>query len=338
MSLQVVKPGLFTTVQDLGRNGFLHQGVLESGAMDRISLRTANMIVGNDENDAVLELTLNGPEIKMEADCLITVTGGGIVPVINGTPFSLGVPIFIPAKSNLNFQPANHGSRAYLAVAGGIDVPVVMDSKSTYVRAGIGGLEGRSLDKGDRLHVGKKKEKAKKRLQSISEKASGKPLAEQWGANGPLLERSRKTIRVFPGTHFDQFTSTSQKQFFQQSYTVSSRSDRMGYRLQSNEPLKRRESTSLLSEPVAFGTVQVPSDGQPIVLMADRQTTGGYPRFAQVAAVDIGKIAQSRPNEPVSFEKITLEEAESLLIRQEKAMREREIGIHLKWGDTDVFS
>ncbi|QQK74774.1 biotin-dependent carboxyltransferase family protein [Salicibibacter cibarius] len=334
MSLFILKAGLFTTIQDRGRIGFLQQGVLESGAMDRIALQSANAIVGNHENEAVLEMTMNGPEVKVERDSLIAVTGGGMVPTVNGTAYSLGVPLFVPAESTLAFKPVALGYRAYLAVAGSLDVPVVMNSKSTYVRAGIGGLEGRPLKKGDRLHVGEKDREANRRFEQISQKADGSVFAENWGANGSLLDRGQQKIRAFPGTHFKQFTAKSRERFFQQSFTVSTQSDRMGYRLQAEEdaPIERQESFSLLSEPVAFGTVQVPSDGQPIVLMADRQTTGGYPRFAQVAAVDLGRVAQFRPNEKVMFEPITFQEAETLYLKQARAMRERKIGIALKWG------
>ncbi|AXF56330.1 biotin-dependent carboxyltransferase family protein [Salicibibacter kimchii] len=334
MSLSIMKAGLFTTVQDRGRIGFLHQGVLESGAMDRISLQSANAIVGNHENEAGLEITMTGPEIKFERDSLITVTGGGMMPMINGVAYSLGVPLFVPAESMLTFKSVPYGNRAYLAVAGGIDVPIVMNSKSTYVRAGIGGMKGRALKKDDRLSIGEKGKEANKRFEQISQKANGRAFAKNWGANGRLLDREQQKIRVFPGSHFKQFTTESQKRFFQQTFTVSTQSDRMAYRLQTEEdaPIERQESYSLLSEAVAFGTVQIPNDGQPIVLMADRQTTGGYPRFAQVAAVDLGRFAQFRPNEKIMFEPITLKEAEMLYLKQAQAMQERKIGIALKWG------
>nr|WP_221434283.1 biotin-dependent carboxyltransferase family protein [Geomicrobium halophilum] len=323
--------GLFTTVQDGGRLGFLHQGVLESGAMDRESLKSANCIVGNDENEGALEMTMTGPRIKVEADTLIAVTGGGMVPVINGETYSLGAPLFIPANSELAFKPTNRGCRAYLAVAGGIDVPLVMNSKSTYVRAGIGGFKGRALQKGDRLYIGEKNEEAEKRLAMITSKGGGQPFSERWGANARLLGDGDRKIRAFPGTHYETFTTESQDRFFQSEFTISTQSDRMGYRLHMIPPLEWMESVNLLSEAVAFGTVQVPHDGQPIVLMADRQTTGGYPRIAQVAAVDLGRLAQLRPNETVRFEKITFAKAEELYLQQAQAMHERKIGISLKW-------
>ncbi|SDI71734.1 biotin-dependent carboxyltransferase family protein [Natribacillus halophilus] len=335
MSLHILKAGLFTTVQDGGRIGFLNQGVLASGPMDRISLQSANAIVGNNKNEAGLEMTMLGPEIKVERDSLIAITGSGMEPMIDGEAYSLGVPLFVPAGSTITFKPMSRGYRAYLAIAGGIAVPVVMNSKSTFVRAGIGGLDGRALEKEDRLHIGEKEEKAQERFEKISKKAGGHVFAENWGANGRLLDREQQKIRAFPGTHFEQFTRKSQEQFFQHPFTVSTQSDRMGYRLQTEDgdpPLELTESFSLLSEAIAFGTVQVPHDGQPIVLMADRQTIGGYPRLAQVAAVDLARVAQFRPNETFMFEQITFAEAESLYLKQAQAMREREIGISLKWN------
>ncbi|WP_059105520.1 biotin-dependent carboxyltransferase family protein [Shouchella shacheensis] len=332
MSFHVVKGGVLTTIQDLGRTGFLDQGVLESGAMDRISLRTANLLVGNEESEACLEMTLNGPEIEINKDSLIAVTGEGMVPFIEGERFPVGTPIYVPAGRTLHFKSTKTGCRTYLAVAGGLEVPVVMNSKSTYLRARLGGYKGRALQKGDCLHIGEESDLAKKKIGHFKQKNAANPQSESWSANGELLttEESETTIRVIRGTHFYRFTEESQEQFFSRPFIVSPKSDRMGYRLSVDSSLELTESFSLLSEAVAFGTIQVPPDGQPIVLMADRQTTGGYPRIAQVVAVDLGRLAQCRPKDEILFKEISLAEAEALFIKQEAAMSARKIGIYLK--------
>ncbi|WP_080873033.1 biotin-dependent carboxyltransferase family protein [Oceanobacillus timonensis] len=332
MDVEVVKPGMLTTVQDNGRFGFLNQGVLQSGAMDPIAMRTANLLIGNDEWEAVLELTISGPEICFKEDALIAVTGGGMNPVVNGKTFYLGSPIFIPSGQVLSFKPTGVGIRAYLSIAGGLKVPEMMNSKSTYLRAGFGGYHGRALQKKDTLQIGELSESAAKRKDMLADKANGQAYAPRWGAVDLRLDdKDRYTVRAFPGTHFDYFTKESQKLFFSEAYSLSTQADRMGFHFQSENILKLKEPFNVLSEAVAFGTVQVPNEGKPMVLMADRQTTGGYPRIAQVAVVDLPKLAQLRTNEQIHFEPITFEKAEELYFQQEDAMKERAIAIQLKW-------
>ncbi|WP_265181646.1 biotin-dependent carboxyltransferase family protein [Geomicrobium sp. JCM 19055] len=331
MTVEVVKPGVQTTVQDIGRFGYLRQGVLQSGAMDTISLRTANQLVGNDEFAAALELTIAGPSLKFETDALLAVTGAGMQPVIDGKEYSLGVPLFIPKGQMLSFKPIKHGIRAYVAVAGGFNVPQVMDSHSTYLRAGFGGFEGRALQKGDVLAI---QETNHKYFNWMKEQAGGFVKALKWGANSLRLdEESNQSIRIFKGTHWDRFTEDSQKKLIHTEYFLTTQSDRMGYRFEAEETLELKDAFNVLSEAVDFGTVQVPSEGKPMILMADRQTTGGYPRMAQVIAADLSRLAQLRPTETMRFELVSFKEAEDLYVQQERSMTERKAGIRLRWNE-----
>lgn len=332
MNIEVVKPGMLTTVQDAGRYGYLDQGVVQSGAMDQIALRTANLLVGNDEKDAALELTVTGPVLRFHQPALIAVTGGGMTPHVDGQAFSLGVPIYLPEQSILTFRADRTGMRAYVAIAGGFDIPEVLNSQSTYLRAGFGGYEGRALKEGDQLDSNPLSQKAKQYMESVEGET---PFAPKWGANLLWLDvEETDVLRAFPGAHYTGFTPESQYRFTEQPFTLSSQSDRMGYLLEGDEPLQMGKTESILSEAIAFGTVQVPPDGNPRILMADRQTTGGYPKIAQVAVVDQYKLAQLRPQEHVYFQMISFQEAETLYILQAKAMKQRASAILLFWKET----
>ncbi|MDQ0208230.1 5-oxoprolinase subunit C family protein [Alkalicoccobacillus murimartini] len=327
MNIQVVKPGLQTTIQDLGRIGYMSQGVSVTGAMDTRSLRIANMLVGNAEHEAVLEMTMTGPSLKFDEEQLIAVTGGGMLPVMNGKRLHLNTPLFIPAGSLLHFEPLKKGCRAYLSIAGGYDVPVVMGSKSTYLRAGIGGYKGRALKKGDTLTVHPMSKDAKQYMNQLS----NQQLFPKWRVSNSFVpNREQTTIRVLKGTHFDRFTEESQNTFFDTAFQISSQSDRMGYRLDTDQHIELSEPFELLSEAVTLGTVQLPPGGKPIILLADRQSTGGYPRIAQVMIVDIPKLAQLKPGESVLFEEVSLQEAEQIYIQAERDIAEIKAAISLK--------
>lgn len=332
MALLIEEGGLFTTVQDLGRKGYLHQGVVESGAMDRTAARNANIAVGNEEHAAVLEMTFIGPTITFQAGCLICIAGDGMTPYMNGNPSTLGTPFFVPQGTSLSFKVKKKGIRTYLAVAGGIDVPVTMESRSTYLRAGLGGFNGRKLEKGDQLTIGE----ANELVRPIMEEATkqNRLWEAEWRVFSPIIEEQsddRSVIRAIRGNHYHRLTDESKKKLFQATFTIKSQSDRMGYRLESEEAIQLEESFSLLSEAVALGTVQAPPDGQLIILMADRQTTGGYPRALQTVAVDVSKLAQLRPGDSFTFTEVSLEEAEQLYLEHERAMAMRRNGILLKW-------
>ncbi|GAE26415.1 allophanate hydrolase 2 subunit 2 [Halalkalibacter wakoensis JCM 9140] len=277
MTLSIIKPGLLTTIQDLGRSGFQKHGVIMSGAMDSRSLRLANLLVGNEESEAALEITLVGPSIKFEQDALIAIAGGDLSPSINQHPVPMYRQIYVRKNSVLSFGPVKSGCRSYLAVSGGFLVEKVLGSKSTYLRANLGGYKGRPIQTGDVLAVGEGLLKDQIR----KEDGPSGFIANQWAISTRFYKRKDPTIRVIAGPHFEQFSECSQKAFFQQPFRVTPKSDRMGYRL-SGASLTLKKPLELVSEAVHFGTIQVPPDGNPIVLLADRQTIGGYPKMLKL--------------------------------------------------------
>lgn len=320
--LKIIKSGMLTTVQDLGRYGFQKYGVIASGVMDPFAHRIANLLVGNGENAATMEISLIGPEIEFEADTCIAICGGDLSPAIDGKSCKMWRTLAVSKGSILRFGAPKKGCRAYLAVAGGISVEEVMHSKSTYLRAEIGGFQGRALKAGDRLQVGT----AAPEPMAALRKAATAEI--EWQIQAPNYYHE-PVVRMMKGRQYDLFNAESQQRIFTDPFTVSSHSDRMGYRLEGS-PLALETPGELISEPVAFGSVQVPSDGNPIVLMADRQTTGGYPKIGQVAAVDLPLISQLNPGDRIRFKEISLEEAQKRLLDQEQHIRQLKIGIDLK--------
>jgi antagonist of KipI len=330
--IKVIKPGLLSTVQDLGRYGFQKYGVIVSGSMDPVAHRISNWLVGNDENEAVLEMTLTGPVLEFQENCLISICGGDLSPSIGGDPVPLWRSILVKRGSTLKFGGCRNGARAYLAIGGGIDVPSVMKSRCTYLRAGIGGLDGRSLKEGDTLESRPLQEDSKDIMDYLIPYLENKTYTEiDWSISSELIaiHQSQKAIRVIKGPEYNLFTEKSRQSFFGKAFKVSPQSDRMGYRLQGTQ-LFMKQDIEMISEAVTFGTIQVPSDGNPIILLADRQTTGGYPRIGQVASVDLPLIAQTKPGEELSFTDITHENAQRLLLNREKQLRHLKQGIALK--------
>jgi antagonist of KipI len=321
MSLRVLRAGMLTTVQDLGRTGFQQYGVIVSGVMDPHSLRIANLLVGNPQQAAGLEITLMGPTLLFEQDALIAITGADLSPRINQQLVPAWRPVWVRAGSQLDFGALRFGCRACLAIAGGIDVPLVMNSRSTCLPAQLGGYRGRSLLIDDSLPVGSASPQAIRRIRQLVEAASDQSMSSvTWFAGMDLTNYAKEpTIRVIPGSQYDWFTAASQKTFFSETFCISPQSDRMGFRL-SGPLLQQQKPRELVSEAVTFGTIQVPADGHPIILMADRPTTGGYAKIAQVIAVDHPVLAQMKPGSTVRFQAITLEAA-----RQEFHSREAQI-------------
>ncbi|MFC7679774.1 biotin-dependent carboxyltransferase family protein [Paenibacillus sp. GCM10028914] len=309
MSIKIVKPGLLVTVQDLGRTGYGKYGVVVSGAMDPFSHRAANWLVGNDEKEAALELTWSGFTARFETDLWIAITGGNFSPQIEGVRVPMWRPVFVPRGSMLVFDKPVNGCRSYLAVSGGIDVPEVMGSGSTYMRAGVGGFHGRALKAGDVIRT----------RPSLFKKHSidvETPLyAGKWSIPQALFPsyHDHPIVRVIRGNQFDDFDDESRMSIFEQRFFVTPQSDRMGYRL-SGKPLSLQTPKEYVSEAVALGTIQVPVDGQPIILMADRQTHGGYPKIAQIASIDIPVVAQVPPGGTLRFSEIALEEAQRIYV------------------------
>ena len=303
MTLEVLTPGLATTFQDLGRHGHQQWGVPVGGPMDEVSHRLANALLGNAPDAPVLEITLLGPTLHCHGRCRLALTGADLGASLNGRPWPPGQTRTLREDDQVSFGRRRSGARAYLAVAGGFRLERVLGSRTTNLRAGFGGWHGRRLQKGDLL-----------------------PLMGSF-ANPPRLlipdnlphEISAAPLRLVPGRDWTAFTGAAQTALHESPFTVTPQSDRMGYRLQG-PTLQLAAPRECLSEAVAFGTVQVPPDGQPIVLMADRQTTGGYPCIAQVAQVDLPRLAQCVPGDVLAFAFIELAEAQRLDLARERLL------------------
>ncbi|PFJ14990.1 KipI antagonist [Bacillus cereus] len=320
MDVEVLHAGMFTTVQDLGRYHYQQYGVPVGGAMDQSALRMINMLVGNEESEAGLEITIMGPKLLIKKTTLLAIGGADMEPLLNGERIPLWRPILAEEGSMLCFGKVKSGCRAYVTFAGGIHIDRTMGSKSTYIRAAIGGIEGRMLKKGDYFQVGTRSEMASCVIQDLQ---GEERIKTKWAIRNNTLPKYKKhpKLRVITDFEYDQFTERSKEAFFTKEYKVSNYADRMGYRL-NGEVLNRAMEKEILSSPVTFGTIQVPNGGQPIILMVDRQTTGGYPRIGNVISVDLPLLAQLKPGDYVTFEKVTIEEAEQLYIKQEESMNQ----------------
>lgn len=298
--IEVIQAGALTTVQDLGRPGHESSGVSPGGAVDRQALRVANLLVGNDEGAAVLEICMNGPVLKFHAETVVALVG------------ATGRPQRAAAGETLDFSKLTGGVRACLAVAGGLSLPLVLGSMATDLRAGFGGFLGRALRAGDRLDFGD---------------AAPAPRAGDWHV-GRLDEISRIELRFIPGAQHQWFSETARRRFRERIYQLTPRSDRMGARLAGAE-LKLAAPREMISQPVACGSVQVPPDGQPIILLAERQTIGGYPQIGHVISVDLPKLARAWPGTAVSFREVTWEEARELRLRAEHDFKWLQTGLNL---------
>jgi antagonist of KipI len=331
--IKVIKPGLLTTIQDLGRYGYQKYGVIVSGSMDPLAHKISNLLVGNAVDEAVLEITLMGPALEFEGTSLISICGGDLSPTINGKPVPLRRSLLIKAGSVLKFGASKNGCRSYLAIAGGFNVKTVMNSKATYVRAGIGGLNGRSLQAGDNLESGTINKESANIIDYLLPYVENSDFTEiDWSISSEFISsyHQKKSIRVIPGTEYDLFSEESREHFFNKPFKVSSQSDRMGYRLEGPS-LHLDEEFDMISEAVVFGTIQVPPNGKPIILLADRQTTGGYPRMGYIASVDLPLIAQTKPGEELTFTMISHEQAQELYIDRERQLNHLKQGIALKF-------
>lgn len=331
--ITIYKPGLLTTIQDIGRFGFQKYGVIASGAMDTLAHRIANLLVGNEETAPTIEMTLLGPTIQFNEPSLISICGGNLSPKIDNKPVHLWKPVFVQKGSMLTFGSGKNGCRAYLAIAGGFSVPTVMNSKSTYLRANIGGYHGRALQAGDQIIAASPTALSMKMLNRFKEMAGNHAFKEMdWSVSAELISfyHLNSPIRMMKGRQFSLFTQESQANIFHRAFSVSTESDRMGYRLQGPS-LALKQPQEMLSEAVSFGTVQVPSDGNPIVLLADRQTTGGYPKIGQIASADLPLLAQAKPGDQIRFAEISLEEAQQLYLEREIKIQHLKKGIQLKF-------
>jgi antagonist of KipI len=307
--VKVVKPGLFTTVQDLGRHSYQVYGVSACGGMDPISLRLANILVGNDEGEAVLEVTLIGPRLRFEEEGIIAITGGDISPSINGKSISMWKSLYVKKGDELSFGTCKYGCRAYIAFAGGIQVPKIMDSRSTFIRGNYGGVEGRALKTGDLIPIG------------LSRFTLGGLVGRRLRPQDIPDYKTIRSVQFVWGPQDSAFTEEARKTFVSKPYTVSNNSDRMGYRLEG-ESLKHIDGADIISDFITVGSIQVPANGQPIILMADCQMSGGYTKVGVVIGVDIPYLAQKKPGDSVSFQAIEVEAAQELWRKQEQLLSE----------------
>jgi antagonist of KipI len=320
MMIKVRNPGLLTTVQDLGRWGYQKHGIVACGAMDNVAHRVANALVGNSPNAATLELTLAGPTLEFLDDALIAICGADFTPSIFGIPVHSWRAVYVQRGSVLSLGGAGHGSRAYLAIGGGIEVPEVLGSRSTYLRAGIGGLEGRALQGGDVLNIGEPSDVTARAMDEGLAQLGPVPFAlSDLGVDPGRLGYNDldSPVRALHGPHHGLFGEHDRKAFFSEPFVVSEHSDRMGYRL-IGERLQSASGESIISTAVVNGSVQVPPGGEPIVLMVDRQTTGGYPIIAQVVSCDLPRIAQLKPGSGLNFVAVTVDEAQVALRTAER--------------------
>ena len=303
MGIRVLKGGMMTTVQDLGRTGYQSQGFGVSGVMDVRSFKIANLLLDNPENEAVLEFSLVGPTLQFTSETIIAITGGDFQPQINKAPAPMYTAIYMNRGDILEFQGAKTGSRGYLAFSSYLDIPVVMGSRSTNIKCGIGGFKGRRLMADDYLGF-----RIKRRYL---------PYFLSRHLEPDDFNQDEADLRVVMGPQDKQFTRQGKETFLTSEYTVTSDFDRMGCRLEGPF-IAHKETADIISDGIAFGAIQVPSHGKPIVLLSDRQTTGGYAKIATIASVDIPKLVQRKTEHKIRFHEISVSEAQQLLTDEMK--------------------
>jgi antagonist of KipI len=312
--IQVQEPGLFTTVQDLGREGFGAMGVSASGAADAISLRIGNRLVGNVEGAAGLEMTLLGGTFLFPDGAIVALTGSDFGATLDGKPVGVWTSVEVEAGRTLRMGPTRSGARCYLCVRGGIEVKLFLGSASTHILSGHGGHEGRALRRGDVLRIGL--------TGGGGQKGTGRNACPTEGvrrlsAQGLQKVGARKVLRVTPGPQGDWFPAAAQRMFYESRYRVAEESNRMGIRLEGGA-VPEGAGGKMISEGVSLGAIQVPDGGQPIILFVEQQTTGGYPKIANVISADFHCLGQLRPRDEIRFERVDWETARALLREQEK--------------------
>jgi antagonist of KipI len=314
MSLTIIKPGLLDTIQDLGRTGYSRLGINAGGVMDRYAAQVANMLVGNDTREAVVEIHFPGAQVLFEQNTLISITGGDFGALINDEPIPLWHPIVVRKNAVLHFPKWQYGSRCYLAVHGGFCVNKWLNSYSTHLKAGAGGFQGRKLEKGDEVHF------RETNIYFAGLLKAGKELEIlKWQVDTGNTYTHPNEIGILKGNEWNQLTEPSQEHMMEDNFTIHPFSDRMGYQLKGVD-LNREQDTELVSSGVSFGTIQLLPNGQLIVLMADHQTTGGYPRIAHVISAHLPKLAQLRPSDCIHFKITDIATAENLLIAQQQEL------------------
>jgi len=304
MAIKVIKPGLATTVQDLGRPGYYHIGIPLSGGMDRFALRAANMLVGNPQGAAALEASFLGPELEFTADATVAVAGAELPPKVDGAERATWTSFTVRKGQTLSFAFLKAGARAYIAVSGGIDVPVVLGSRSTYTLGALGGHKGRKLEAGDELPIGEG---------NAAPEGRAAPMKLRRAPGSPAV------LRMMPGLYWHRITEGAGKRFFEDTWKVAPEADRIGYRFRSGRPLEfvpREQPFGAGSDPsnivdacYPYGSVQVPGGTEPIVLHRDAVSGGGYFMIGTVISADLDLIGQLQPHAPAAFAPVTMEEA-----------------------------
>ena len=279
MGIRVEDGGMFTTVQDEGRFGYQQFGMTTAGPMDRYSFHLANILVSNPKGEAALEISMIGPKLRIERDNVMAITGGDLGPLLNGKPAPMYQAFQIKKGDLLSFTGMKNGCRGYLAFAGGLDIPVIMGSKATLVRNEIGGVEGRKLPQ-------------------------------------DLFAKKEVVLRVVLGPQRDAFTREGIRQFFWHSARITAEFDRQGCRLECDTPIEHVVDGNTMTDGIVCGSIQVPSNGMPIIMLADHQTTGGYTKIGTVISTDIRKLAQSIPGMRVRFVEVSMNLAQQLYIRE----------------------
>ena len=320
MNLYVTRAGFLTTVQDLGRAGLRKFGVSTSVALDPFALGVANLLVGNDENAAGLEITLGGLQLRFDDERTVAWCGGEFDVHVGSMALLAGHVAFMPAGEEWKFGRPQAGCRGWLAISGGIDVPIVLGSRSTDLRAQFGGFEGRALRDGDVLP-----------LRPRPGSATPATGISSWTAPHDWVSPAKRDpiLRFVPGCDWNRFNASTLQHLTNEAFTVSSDSDRMGARFEDAE-LKRTDEGDLISEAVAPGTIQVPPSGKPILLLGDCQTIGGYPKIAHVITVDLCIAAQLRAGDHVRFSEVSLADAHRLLLERKRQLKRFRIGLSLQ--------
>jgi biotin-dependent carboxylase-like uncharacterized protein len=301
--IRVLEPGPQTTVQDAGRTGHMRYGIPPSGPVDRVSFVLANRLAGNDDGAAALEFTLGGPRLVAEAPCTLAVTGAEAPVTLNEQPAAAWTTLALAPGDVLRIGAVRRGVRGYIAFAGGVDVPPVLGSRATYLRGRLGGMQGRALRREDVLRLGPAGS-ARPRTVAVAARP-------RWDAEAPL--------RVVLGPQADRFTDEGVAAFLGSVYEVLPQSDRMGARLTGTR-IAHARGHDIISDGIALGSVQVPGDGQPIVLLVDRQSTGGYTKLATVCSFDIARVGQAKPGQRLRFTAIDVAEAHRLRHEAEAAL------------------
>lgn len=313
MGFRVIKGGMLTTVQDFGRNGYQSQGFSVGGAMDVRAFKLANLLLDNPENEAVLEITLIGPTLEFTADTIIAITGGDFSPKLNGEPAPLYTAIYVKKGDVLAFGSARTGTRCYVAFSGYLQIPVVMGSRCTSLKSRIGGFKGRKLEAGD--YVG---ERIKRRYL---------PFFLSRKLKAPDYDLDDGVLRVVMGPQDDRFSRQGIETFLGSEYTVTSDFDRMGCRL-DGPIIAPKKTSDIISDGIALGAIQVPSAGKPIILLADRQTTGGYAKIATLISVDIPRLVQKKTDQKIRFRAVSVQEAQELYLAEVRELERMRKEIH----------